>query len=121
MRNKEVDALNQNVRKLLKEQKILTGLEYRRTSFDKQLGKKISEYFMAGDRIVFKTSNQELQTKNVVIKSPVQTQITCHYGRKSLGGSVIINFYGIYFLVAILYRYVKFILTTTFKLVLMEL
>ena len=64
VRNKEVDALNQNIRELLKEQKILTGLEYRRTSFDRQLGKKISEYFMAGDRIVFKTSNKELETKN---------------------------------------------------------
>ncbi len=62
--NKEVAALTLQIRKLLKEQKVLTGMEYRRTSFDQQLGKEISEDYMKGDRIIFKTSNKELQTKN---------------------------------------------------------
>lgn len=64
VRNKEVDAINKGIRKLLKEKNVLTGKEYRRTIFDEESGERISENYMVGDRIVFKTSNKELQTKN---------------------------------------------------------
>lgn len=59
MRNAEVDSLNQGIRELLKAQGLLTGKEYRC-----YISSKKHEDYMAGDRILFKTTNKDLQIEN---------------------------------------------------------
>ncbi|SPR03336.1 conjugal transfer protein TraA [Orientia tsutsugamushi] len=58
VRNKDVDILNSSIRSLLKANGTLKGTEYER-SID---GRK--EFYMAGDRIVFQTSDKDLQIQN---------------------------------------------------------
>ncbi|SPR03716.1 conjugal transfer protein TraA [Orientia tsutsugamushi] len=58
VRNKDVDILNSSIRSLLKANGTLKGTEYER-SID---GRK--ELYMAGDRIVFQTSDKDLQIQN---------------------------------------------------------
>ncbi|SPM44421.1 conjugal transfer protein TraA [Orientia tsutsugamushi] len=58
VRNKDVDILNSSIRSLLKANGTLKGTEYER-SID---GRK--ESYMAGDRIVFQTSDKDLQIQN---------------------------------------------------------
>ncbi len=59
MRNAEVDSINQGIRELLKAKGLLTGKGYRR-----YLSLKQYEDYMAGDRILFKTTNKDLQIEN---------------------------------------------------------
>ncbi|KJV62566.1 AAA domain protein [Rickettsia amblyommatis str. Ac/Pa] len=59
MRNVEVDSINQGIRGLLKARGLLTGKEYRH-----YLSSKKHEDYMAGDRILFKTTNKNLQIDN---------------------------------------------------------
>uniref|UniRef100_UPI00050A1063 ATP-dependent DNA helicase n=1 Tax=Rickettsia tamurae TaxID=334545 RepID=UPI00050A1063 len=59
MRNVEVDSINQGIRELLKAKGLLTGKEYRH-----YLSSKKHEDYMAGDRILFKTTNKDLQIEN---------------------------------------------------------
>ncbi len=89
--NKEVAALNLEIRKLLKEQNILTGKEYRRTTLDKQLNKEISEDYMKGDRIIFKTSNKELQTKNGEFASLIEVSQNKFIAKTDKGQTIIFN------------------------------
>ncbi|SPP25449.1 conjugal transfer protein TraA [Orientia tsutsugamushi] len=58
VRNKDVDILNSSIRSLLKANGTLQGTEYRRSI----AGRK--ESYMAGDRIVFQTSDKDLQIQN---------------------------------------------------------
>ncbi|WP_371218613.1 AAA family ATPase [Orientia tsutsugamushi] len=58
VRNKDVDILNSSIRSLLKANGTLQGPEYRRSI----AGRK--ESYMAGDRIVFQTSDKDLQIQN---------------------------------------------------------
>ncbi|WP_342269538.1 AAA family ATPase [Rickettsia endosymbiont of Orchestes rusci] len=59
MRNAEVDSINQGIRELLKAKGLLTGKEYRRYASPKKY-----EDYMAGDRILFKSTNKDLQIEN---------------------------------------------------------
>ncbi|WP_392506558.1 AAA family ATPase [Rickettsia sp. 2024-CO-Wats] len=59
MRNAEVDSINQGIRELLKARGLLTGKEYRR-----YLSSEKHEDYMAGDRILFKSTNKDLQIEN---------------------------------------------------------
>ncbi len=59
MRNAEVDSINQGIRELLKAKGLLTGKEYRRYLPSQQY-----EDYMAGDRILFKSTNKDLQIDN---------------------------------------------------------
>ncbi len=59
MRNVEVDSINQGIRELLKAKGLLTGKEYRRYLPSQQY-----EDYMAGDRILFKSTNKDLQIEN---------------------------------------------------------
>ncbi|AFC74902.1 AAA family ATPase [Rickettsia parkeri] len=59
MRNAEVDSINQGIRELLKAQGFLTGQEYRH-----YVSSEKYEDYMAGDRILFKTTNKNLQIDN---------------------------------------------------------
>ncbi|MCZ6924021.1 MAG: AAA family ATPase [Rickettsia endosymbiont of Ixodes persulcatus] len=59
MCNIEVDSINQGIRELLKAKGLLTGKEYRRYLPSQQY-----EDYMAGDRILFKTTNKDLQIEN---------------------------------------------------------
>ncbi len=59
MRNAEVDSINQGIRELLKAKGLLTGQEYRC-----YLPAQQYEDYMAGDRILFKTTNKDLQIEN---------------------------------------------------------
>ncbi|WP_371253473.1 ATP-dependent RecD-like DNA helicase [Orientia tsutsugamushi] len=58
VRNKDVDKLNLNIRSLLKANSTLKGHEYSRSIAKKQ------ESYMTGDRIVFQTSDKDLQIEN---------------------------------------------------------
>lgn len=58
MCNIEVDSINQGIRELLKAKGLLTG-EYRRYLPSQQY-----EDYMAGDRILFKSTNKDLQIEN---------------------------------------------------------
>ncbi|WP_252831538.1 ATP-dependent RecD-like DNA helicase [Orientia tsutsugamushi] len=58
VRNKDVDILNSSIRSLLKANGTLQGPEYRHSI----AGRK--ESYMAGDRIVFQTSDKDLQIQN---------------------------------------------------------
>ncbi|KJW07143.1 AAA domain protein [Orientia tsutsugamushi str. UT144] len=58
VRNKDIDKLNLNIRSLLKANSTLKGHEYSRSIAKKQ------ESYMTGDRIVFQTSNKDLQIEN---------------------------------------------------------
>ncbi|WP_037213756.1 AAA family ATPase [Rickettsia tamurae] len=89
--NKEVASLNLEIRKLLKEQKVLTGTEYRATAFDVQLNKEISEEYMKGDRIIFKTSNKELQTKNGEFASLIAVSQNKFIAKTDKGQTIIFN------------------------------
>ncbi len=89
--NKEVAALNLEIRKLLKEQNVLMGKEYRRTAFDVQLNKEISEDYMAGDRIIFKTSNKELQTKNGEFANLIEVSQNKFIAKTDKGQTIIFN------------------------------
>lgn len=64
VRNKDVDALNRGIRELLKANGLLTGQEYRHSVVSEIMGKKIYEDYMAGERILFKTSNKKLFIEN---------------------------------------------------------
>jgi hypothetical protein len=59
IRNQEVDSINQGIRELLKAQGLLTGKEYRR-----YISLKKYEDYMVGDRILFKSTNKDLQIEN---------------------------------------------------------
>ncbi len=59
MRNVEVDSINQGIRELLKAKGLLTGKEYRH-----YLSSEKHEDYMAGDRILFKSTNKDLQIEN---------------------------------------------------------
>ncbi|KJV80188.1 AAA domain protein [Rickettsia hoogstraalii str. RCCE3] len=59
MRNVEVDSLNQGFRELLKAKGLLTGKEYRC-----YISSEKHEDYMAGDRILFKSTNKDLQIEN---------------------------------------------------------
>ncbi|XVN41400.1 MAG: AAA family ATPase [Rickettsia endosymbiont of Argas persicus] len=59
MRNVEVDSINQGIRELLKAKGLLTGKEYRHYLSSQQY-----EDYMAGDRILFKSTNKDLQIEN---------------------------------------------------------
>ncbi|KJW03825.1 AAA domain protein [Rickettsia argasii T170-B] len=59
MRNVEVDSINQGIRGLLKARGLLAGKEYRH-----YLSSEKHEDYMAGDRILFKTTNKNLQIDN---------------------------------------------------------
>ncbi|ABV84883.1 AAA family ATPase [Rickettsia massiliae] len=59
MCNIEVDSINQGIRELLKAKGLLTGKEYRRYLPSQQY-----EDYMAGDRILFKSTNKDLQIEN---------------------------------------------------------
>ncbi|WP_419234815.1 AAA family ATPase [Rickettsia endosymbiont of Nabis limbatus] len=59
IRNAEVDSINQGIRELLKVKGLLTGKEYRCYLSPKQY-----EDYMAGDRILFKSTNKDLQIEN---------------------------------------------------------
>ncbi len=59
MRNAEVDSINQGIRELLKARGLLTGKEYRR-----YLSSEKHEDYIAGDRILFKSTNKDLQIEN---------------------------------------------------------
>ncbi|QWB86753.1 RecBCD enzyme subunit RecD [Rickettsia parkeri] len=59
MRNVEVDSINQGTRELLKAKGLLTGQEYRRYLPSQQY-----EDYMVGDRILFKSTNKDLQIEN---------------------------------------------------------
>ncbi|WP_341788960.1 AAA family ATPase [Rickettsia endosymbiont of Lasioglossum villosulum] len=59
MRNAEVDSINQGIRELLKAKGLLTGQEYRCYIPAQQY-----EDYMAGDRILFKTTIKDLQIEN---------------------------------------------------------
>ncbi|WP_410526147.1 AAA family ATPase [Rickettsia endosymbiont of Orchestes rusci] len=59
IRNAEVDSINQGIRELLKAKGLLTGQEYRC-----YLPAQQYEDYMAGDRILFKTTNKDLQIEN---------------------------------------------------------
>ncbi len=89
--NKEVAALNLEIRKLLKEQKVLTGREYRRITFDQQLGKELAEDYMKGDRIIFKTSNKELQTKNGEFATLIAVSQNKFTAKTDKGQTIIFN------------------------------
>ncbi|SPR13459.1 ATP-dependent DNA helicase [Orientia tsutsugamushi] len=58
VRNKDVDELNLNIRSLLKANSTLKGPEYSRSIAKRQ------ESYMTGDRIVFQTSDKDLQIEN---------------------------------------------------------
>ncbi|WP_252831405.1 AAA family ATPase [Orientia tsutsugamushi] len=58
VRNKDVDILNSSIRSLLKANGTLQGKEYRRSIAERK------ESYIAGDRIVFQTSNKDLQIQN---------------------------------------------------------
>ncbi|WP_371218300.1 AAA family ATPase [Orientia tsutsugamushi] len=58
VRNKDVDILNSSIRSLLKANGTLQGKEYRRSIAE------MKEFYMAGDRIVFQTSDKDLQIQN---------------------------------------------------------
>ncbi|AFC70015.1 conjugal transfer protein TraA [Rickettsia amblyommatis] len=59
MRNAEVDSINQGIRELLKAKGLLTGKEYRH-----YISSEKHEDYMAGDRILFKATNKDLQIEN---------------------------------------------------------
>ncbi|EER22343.1 AAA family ATPase [Rickettsia endosymbiont of Ixodes scapularis] len=59
MRNVEVDSINQGIRELLKSKGLLTGTEYRHHLSSEKHGD-----YMAGDRILFKVTNKDLQIEN---------------------------------------------------------
>lgn len=59
IRNAEVESINQGIRELLKAKGLLTGQEYRH-----YLSSEKHEDYMAGDRILFKTTNKDLQIEN---------------------------------------------------------